>query len=139
MRLLLLLLTAAALHAGGFFLTLADPPANPDPKAKAAFVIVSTAGCHRPEEAVVTATAEGIINGQRHSIPLEVVALKTAGTYAVKTGWTQPGPWFVKVTATIGELQTHSLIKVTDKGFDKTQVRTNFGPFGEEKLVAMMR
>src|SRR5947208_16449564 len=87
------LLASTFAMAGGFDIEFGNPTANSDPKAKDTAVVVRATGCHNPEQAVFTATAEGKVDGKRQSIPLQVIALSTPGTYAVKKQWPDKGAW----------------------------------------------
>ena len=73
--------------AGALLLEVADPQANPEARARHAIVVARTTACMSPEKTTVTATAEGIVNGQRRSIPLKVMNLATPGTFAVAREW----------------------------------------------------
>lgn len=73
------LAVAAPVLAGGLWLEFGNPSASSDPKAKDALAVVRATGCHEPEKALFSATAEGKVEGKRTSIPLEVVKLSTPG------------------------------------------------------------
>ncbi len=59
----LLAALAAPLFAGGFFLQLGNPEANPEARRLNAVLVIQAAGCHDPATAKVTATATGIVIG----------------------------------------------------------------------------
>src|ERR1044071_5439515 len=75
----------AAALAGGFQLAV-EAPASGDERAKDAALLVRPYGCHTPADANVTATAEGIVNGRRQSIPLELTP-DEKGVYAITQQW----------------------------------------------------
>jgi hypothetical protein len=91
---------AAPLFAGALLLEIGNPAANREALAKQAVLVARITACHSPEKTTVTATAEGLVNGVRSSIPLKVIALSTAGTFAVAREWPEQGTWAVKMTAT---------------------------------------
>jgi hypothetical protein len=91
---------AAPLLAGALLLEVGNPAANREALEKHAVLVARITACHSPEKTTVTATAEGIVNGMRKSIPLNVVFLSTAGTFAVTREWPQEGIWAVKMIAT---------------------------------------
>jgi hypothetical protein len=98
-HLLVLSILAAPLFAGALVLEIGNPGANPEALAKHAVLVARMTACKSPEKTTVTATAEGIVNGTRRSIPLKVVPLSTAGTYALMREWPATGTWTVKMIA----------------------------------------
>jgi hypothetical protein len=84
--------------AGGFQLAV-EAPSSTDQRAKDAALLVRTYGCHTPADANVTATAEGIVNGRRQSIPLELKPDST-GVYQIKQQWPSEGTWMLSLTGT---------------------------------------
>ncbi len=69
------LVTATALIAGGFALQIGKPSANPEAQAKNAVLVVRGYACVASEQTTLTATAEGIVNGKRETIPLKLIPL----------------------------------------------------------------
>src|SRR5262249_9782874 len=51
------------------------------------------------EKTVITAAAEGIINGHRKSIPLKLEVLSQQSTFALARQWPAEGRWVITVTA----------------------------------------
>jgi hypothetical protein len=111
-------LAAFPIFAGALRLEVSDPAANPEAtKAHAVLVVMSTA-CHSPEKTNVVATAEGVVNGVRKSIPVKVIALSTAGTFAVVREWPEQGTWAIKLVATNPEYTNYAtsvLVPVRNK------------------------
>ena len=66
---------AGQLFAGGFYLQLGNPEANPEAKKANAVLVIKATGCHDPATATLTATAVGMVNGKRQTIPLQVTKL----------------------------------------------------------------
>ncbi|HMF78933.1 MAG TPA: hypothetical protein VK604_24965 [Bryobacteraceae bacterium] len=97
---LALLVLAAPLFAGALLLEVGNPDANPEALAKHAVLVARITACHSPGKTTVTATAEGMVNKTRKSIPLKVFALSIPGTFAVTREWPEQGTWVVKMTAT---------------------------------------
>jgi hypothetical protein len=93
-----ILALAAQLHAGGFFLQAAKPATAEALKA-GAVLAVKAEGCNDPAKTSVTATAEGLVNGQRRSIPLKLLPLSETGSYAITRQWPQEGRWVIHVSA----------------------------------------
>ena len=95
-------------------------------KVKNAVVMVRALACDDDRSVRLTGVAEGMVNGERRSIPLNLVALPTPGVYAVTKQWPD-GAWIVNLTASCpGRNATASALVPLDgkTGFvrDKTQV-----------------
>jgi hypothetical protein len=86
--------------AGALTLEIENSASQPEANAKGAALVARITACHSPEKTTVTATAEGIVNGVRKSIPLKVTPLSTAGTFAVTPGWPEQGEWTIRLIAT---------------------------------------
>jgi hypothetical protein len=99
-RLLILPMLAAPLFAGALVLQIGNPSANPEALARHAVLVARMSACRSPEKTTVTATAEGTVNGTRQTIPLKIVPLSTAGTFAVTREWPAEGTWVVRMVAT---------------------------------------
>src|SRR5260370_16638819 len=65
----LMLACAGQMFAGGFWLQLGNPEANPAAGKMGAVVVIKALGCHDPAAAKGTATPVGVVNGERRSIP----------------------------------------------------------------------
>lgn len=103
-----LCMLAAPLFAGALLLQIGNPAANPEALAKHAVVVARITACHSPEKTTVTATAEGLVNGVRKTIPLKVIPLSTAGTFAVTREWPEEGVWVVKMIATNSDYKNYA-------------------------------
>jgi hypothetical protein len=110
------LLTAANSFAGGFWVEFGNPTASKDPRAKNAAVLVRALGCHNPEVATYTGTAEGLVNGVRKSVPLKFVQLDKKGLWAVERDWPSDGKWVLHVEAHKEGLTAHALAKLEADG-----------------------
>jgi hypothetical protein len=95
----------------GLFLDLGNPAAVSDPVARGAFVTVRLYNClgasdegagigYPREGAVVSGTAEGIVNGERLSMPLRIVKLAGSGLSAVFWRQPQEGVWILNFRIT---------------------------------------
>jgi hypothetical protein len=91
---------AAPVFAGALTLQIDDAQATPEAVAKNAVVVAHITACHSPEKTKVTATAEGLANGRRQTIPLKVMNLSAPGTFAVAREWPRQGAWTVTMIAT---------------------------------------
>lgn len=82
--------------AGGFYVAV-ERPAKGDAELKDAVLLVRPYGCHKPEDANLTATAEGIVNGKRQSIPLQLTRT-SKGVFAIKQQWATSGAWVLNIS-----------------------------------------
>jgi hypothetical protein len=105
--LVLALAGASVALAGGFALLVEVPAPASDPRLKGAVLVVRPVGCHGPG-ATVSATAEGLVNGRRRSIPLTLTTVAsqtkapglTFETFAIKRQWPSEGAWVLAIRAT---------------------------------------
>jgi hypothetical protein len=98
--------------AGGFQLSVETPSGAAAGQLKGAVLLVRTFGCHTPADAKVSATAEGVVNGERRSLPLEV-AYDSTGVYALKRQWPSEGSWVLAIT---GEYNSFTSTLIVDLG-----------------------
>src|ERR1041385_8594082 len=84
---------AGQLFAGGFFLQLGNPEANPEARKLNAVLTVKATGCGEPAKAQITATAIGSIHGERQEIALKLTPLSDPGAYALARQWPNEGRW----------------------------------------------
>jgi hypothetical protein len=115
------LLAAVSLLAGALVVEIGNPAANPEAMSKHAALVARTTSCHAPEKTSMRATAEGVIDGQRRSIPLKLIALSAPGTFAITHEWPLSGTWAVKIVARNPEFKdyaTGALVRF-DGGSDK--------------------
>jgi hypothetical protein len=97
LRIAVLAALAAPLWAGGVQLSLGNPAAVDDPAARGALVTVRLSSHGSPvDNAMLTATAEGIVNGERVSQPVKLTPLAKARLVAIH--WTRPaeGTWVLR-------------------------------------------
>lgn len=73
-----------------------EVPANPmDAATRGAALVVRTYFHETPAGFPVTGTAEGIVNGERKTLPLELEKAAHAGVFAVKQAWPTEGDWML--------------------------------------------
>jgi hypothetical protein len=99
---------AVPLFAGALLLEVGNPASNPEAMKNHAVLVARITACHSPGETTVTATAEGVVNRMRKSIPLKVISLSTAGTFAVTREWPNEGTWAIKLVATNPEYRDYA-------------------------------
>ena len=142
---LLSVLAAPAFSGGWFVISLGHPSAHTNPAAREAAFVVRIYGC----AAALTkleATAEGIVSGQRRSIPLALTqvgsALKMDGTwghhdFAVPAPPTSDGNWLIKVVGSTGWDSKSVLVRVSDGKLVRTGTKFA-GAFTDGEISAVL-
>lgn len=96
LALMITLWGATSVRAGGFYVSAESPDSETASKVPGAVLVVRPFGCHNPSDAVIRATAEGIAQGKRQTISLELVHVST-GVYAIKQQWPAQGSWVISI------------------------------------------
>lgn len=131
---------AVSLLAGGFSLDIGRPSANPEAQAKHAVLVVRVSSCSHPEKTNIAATAEGVVNGKRRTIPLTLVPLSGTSTYALTRQWPSEGKWVVTLVVANSDYQWQpsAIVSVNAETADLAQVRrANRAPTEEEIDAAL--
>jgi hypothetical protein len=93
---------AAPLLAGPPWISI-EMPANPfDRASRGAFLLVHAFHHGTPMNFPVTGRAEGIVAGQRRTVPLRLVPTSRDGVYAVHNQWGSAGVWTLVLIVTQG-------------------------------------
>jgi hypothetical protein len=127
------------LLAGGFYLLMGNPEASPEAKKLNAVVTIEATGCHDPALAKLTATAIGVVNGERREIPLNLEALSKPGMFALTRQWPKDGRWVIRVEATNGTQFTNSLVPIGPEGVDRNHRREDLKRFTAADVDTMLR
>src|SRR5262245_66187289 len=83
-------LLAPAALAGGIQATIEGP-------AKDGAYVVRTYHCRHPMSLEVSAFAEGIVKGERQSLPLELERTSDDGVLTFRRTWPNEGRWLVRL------------------------------------------
>ena len=118
---------------------LGNPEANAEARKMNAAVVIKAAGCHDPATAKVTATAIGVVNGERRTIPLEVKALGGAGEFALTQQWPKEGKWVIQLVGKNGEQFTNTLISAGPDGLDRLHAKFDMKAFSKSDVEAMLQ
>lgn len=138
-RMMLLAGAATLLQAGGFWLELGNPSATKDPAAKNAALIVRAIGCGEPSKAEITATAEGLVDGQRKSIPVKLVPLSEHGVFAAERSWPATGKWVLHFRGNYLSRVTSTVTQVLPGGELKRPGKMVMNGATEAEIDAMVR
>ena len=129
---------AGQLFAGGFFLQLGNPEANTEAKKANAVLVIQATGCHDPATATLTATAFGVVNGKRQSIPLQVTKLSGAGEFALTQQWPKDGKWVIELVGRNGEQFTNTLVAAGSNGLDRLHAKYDMKAFSKGDVESML-
>lgn len=101
----------ATANAGGFHISVKKTNGENTAYAKNVMLVVQPFGCHKPTDAQVTGTAEGIINGTRKTIELKFV--KTGnGESTLTKQWPDEGVWVIAINASYNDAKSSALVEV---------------------------
>lgn len=99
-------------------------PVNPyDATTRAAFLVVHAFHHGTPTGFPVSGSAEGLVNGERRSIPLRFSATSRTGTYALARQWPNDGTWTLVVSVAQGPDDKVSAIVELGRDGDVAAVR----------------
>ncbi len=95
---LALLLAATPLAAGPSWLSIEYAPNPYDSRTRDAFLVVHTYHHQEPSVEMVRGVAEGIVRGERRSIPLRFTSATRSGSYALTRQWPTEGKWVLNIS-----------------------------------------
>ena len=84
---------------------------------KDAVLAVRTEGCADPATALISATAEGLVNGERQSMALRLLPGSGPGVYLVPRGWAAQGVWVVRLIGSCAGAKAGALVPIGPNGF----------------------
>ena len=126
-----LLITSTALAGTSFRLEIGPPvAAGTGAKIKdfkKVVLVVRPLVCDKPGAVTITGTAEGVVNGARQSIPLNLVTLEAEqGIHAVPQQWPSEGQWLLQLNGSCPspKASASTIVPLSKSGFvrEKTQV-----------------
>ncbi len=129
---------AGQLWAGGFWLQVGNPDASTEARKANAVLTIKATGCHDPATAKVIATAIGVVDGKRQTIPLTVTKLSEAGLFALSQQWPKDGKWVIQLVGTNGEQFTNTLLIAGPDGVDRLHAKSDMKKFGSDQIEAML-
>jgi hypothetical protein len=98
--------------AQDFALQVGPPVAGNAQPAKTSVLVVRPAGCAEPARAQISATAEGIVNSVRRSVPLTLSALPTPGVHAIQREWPSLGVWIVNLVGQCADKTAGAIVSM---------------------------
>ena len=135
LRLGILSLVAAMLAcAEGFTFVIGSPVASQQFQFKAATFVFRTDGCGDVGTQQVSATAEGVLKGERQSVALKVIPGSKPEIYAVFQTWPTEGQWIVNLKGTCGNASAGAIVPMGPKGFIRESAKFFPHPATESEI-----
>lgn len=126
--------------AGGPWISI-ELPANPY-SSRGAYVVVRTYLHGTPAPFVVTGTAEGLVGGQRRSLPMTITPTGQGGSMNIMKTWPSEGVWVLKLGVDGAELGAAVGIGTTgDVAFVRVPLNGNGGtrPVSRAEVEILLR
>jgi hypothetical protein len=103
--------------AAGFTFSIGNPVASQDFRFKTAAFVFRTEGCADSVKPQIGGTAEGLVNGVRRSVALNVFETSKPGVYAVGQNWPSEGAWVVALKGTCADANASAIVPIGPHGF----------------------
>ena len=140
LRFTAMLVLAAPLFAGGFWLQMGSPSASSDAKAKNAALVVRATGCHEPAKAQVSGVAIRMVDGRKQTTPLKLVAMNEPGTYAVMREWPANASVTLEFVGHNQGMSTSMLVRAHGAQVEKASAKFyTHEPTEQEELALLVR
>ena len=98
---------------------------------------VHTYLCENPSSLRVTAWAEGLVDGQRRTVPIKLRRTKEKGVYKFARSWPQAGTWALRMKAEKGGHGAITIAAMDEQG-KVTQFQLVREGDGEKECVAVL-
>lgn len=135
----LLCLQAGILAAQEFSIQIASPVAAQTYRMKSSAFVFRALGCEAPAKAEVTASAEGLVQGQRRSVPVKVQEAQTPGVFGIFRQWPDEGVWIVSLAGRCGPKSASVLVATDGTGLIRESSIFLARPAAESDIVAALK
>ncbi len=133
------LVIAAPAMGAGFSFTIGNPVASQDFHFKAAVFVFRTEGCSAPAKAEISATAEGIVKGERRSIALSVMPGGKPGVFGIYQSWPAEGQWLVDLKGTCSDLSAGAIVPIGPKGLVRESAKFFSRPATDSEIDSSLK
>jgi hypothetical protein len=128
-----MLISALQTRAADFALAIGNPvAAGTAAKVKGSLFAVRMEQCEDAAKAQITAMAEGVVNGARKSVPVQLINTPSPGVYVVPQSW-DDGMWVVSLKATCAGKKAGAIVPIGPTGFlrDSSRMFSRFATDSE--------
>jgi hypothetical protein len=125
--------------AAGFTFNIGSPVASQDFASKSAAFVFRTEGCADPTKSRISGTAEGLVNGMRRSVALNLLETSRPGVYAVNQNWPREGGWVVVLKGTCGGANAGAVVPIGPNGFVRESAEFFPRPATNAEVEASLR
>ena len=128
-KVILVLAASSILSAADFSLTIGSPvAAGTVSKVKGSVFAVRLEQCEDAANSQISGTAEGIVDGARKSVPLQLTATNSPTVFVVPDTWSaaagpQEGAWVVTLKATCAKAKAGAIVPIGRAGFIRNSSR----------------
>jgi hypothetical protein len=123
-RIALMLAANSLVHAADFSLTIGSPvAAGVVTKVKNSVFAVRLEQCENIAKSQITGTAEGIVNGARKSVPVQLASTVSPNVFVVPANWAEEGAWVVTLKATCVDAKAGAIVPIGRGGFIREAVK----------------
>jgi hypothetical protein len=129
------LLAASPALAGSPWISVELPANRIDPETRGAYLVVRTYYHATPAQLLMRGTAEGVVNGQRRSVPLSYRPTSHTGVYALERNWDAEGVWVLDIRAFNGTFEMSAVVGVGPEG-EAVFVRVPLARTGAPRAVS---
>jgi len=133
------LVFASMAMAEGFTFTIGSPVASQDYRFKAAAFVFRTENCAEPSQPQISASAEGIVNGERRSVVLRPMAGGKPGVYGIAQAWPNEGRWVVSLKGTCANSTAGAIVPIGRGGFIRESSKFFPRPATEREIDASLK
>ena len=103
--------------AADFSIQIANPLAAQTYHMKSSAFVFRAVGCESPAQPEVSASAEGLVLGQRRTVAVKVQAAQAPGVFGIFRQWPDEGVWIVHLSGRCGPKSASVLVATDAKGF----------------------
>ena len=122
-----------------FSLQIASAVAGQSANVKSASFVFRSQGCAEPEKINVVAKAEGRVNGERRTVPLQLLPAASAGAFAVIRQWPPEGVWIISLAAKCGSSTAGALVVPGERGPNREASKFMTQTATEKEIDAALR
>jgi hypothetical protein len=134
------LVVAAPLFAGGFWLEMGSPKASPEARAQNAALVVRATGCHDPATAQISGVAMRMVEGRKQTTALKLIPMKAPGTFAVLRDWPADASVTLEFVGHNAGMTTSLLVTARGQTVEKATAKFYpHEPTPQEELALLVR